>query len=471
MSEFNDISDTIAAVSTAMGAGGIGIVRLSGPEAVGVAERVFAAKDHTRPSQWKSGVVHYGHVVDRRQESRGQGDAVIDEALVTVMRGPKSYTREDVVEISCHGGLAAIRTVLGLVLESGARLAEPGEFTRRAFLNGRIDLVQAEAVLGIIQAATESCLKVSANQLKGELTRELESIREALLKVYAKLEAAINFPEEDIDAGGRQEILALVGESGRRVAALLESGEQGRLLQEGVRLVICGKPNVGKSSLLNVLLKEPRAIVSELPGTTRDTIEETAQIDGIPFRLMDTAGILEPRDVIEREAVQRSRTAIAGADMVLFMLDAGCRFTPEDRALAETVRGQAVLVVVNKCDLPDLAGDDCIRSLFPGDEVVRISALEKTGIDQLRQAVVKKILRGRILDPGRILVSRTRHIEALRRSAALLESACRSLEKGLSFEFVSEDIRQAVESLDAITGRSADRDLLDQIFASFCIGK
>jgi len=462
-----DINETIVAIATPPGMGGIGVVRLSGPAALRIVSELFQAKDGTRPKEWPSHTVHYGHVIDTRNREA----AVVDEVLVSVMRSPRSYTREDVVEISCHGGLAVLRWVLELAVAHGARLAEPGEFTRRAFLNGRIDLTQAEAVLDTVQATHESFLRVSSRQMKGELTAELESLREDLMTVYTQLEAGVNFPDEDTDSLSSQERQNFLDAVRRRVEDLIQSGDQGRLLKDGITIVICGRPNVGKSSLLNVLLREPRAIVSPLPGTTRDTVEEWAQIGGLPFRLVDTAGILEPRDVVEEEAVRRSRLNIEQADLVLFMLDQSQVLSDEDRKLVGQIEGRQLVVVVNKCDLEARMSPDEARSLFPGSEVLWISVLQRRNLEQLRQTMVDTVLEGRPLESGRLLVSNLRHIEALRRAAAFLNAALGSLKGDLSAEFVSEDIRKAVDELDRITGRQADQDLLDRIFAAFCIGK
>jgi len=464
----NIINDTIAAVSTPSGVGGIGIVRLSGPESLAVAGRIFQPNKKSRPQDWPSHTVHHGYIIDRRAAAR---EAVIDEVLLTVMRGPKSYTAEDIVEISCHGGLAVVRTVLNLALDNGARLARPGEFTQRAFLNGRIDLTQAEAVQDMIQATTESFVRASAHQLKGELTKQLESIRDQLMTAYAGLEAEVNFPDEGLETRGLEGLSTQIHAAQRQVEELLATSEKGRLIKDGVRMVICGTPNVGKSSLLNVLVQSPRAIVSTVPGTTRDTIEEMIQIDGIPFRLTDTAGVLEPRDIVEQDAVKRSRAAIDSADIVCFMLDAGRPVADEDRRLAGMVQGRDVLVVVNKCDLKKHPDVREVKGLFPDEEAVLISALKKTGIDQLTKRAFEKIWGNAKIEPDRLFLSNLRHIEALRRSLERIRAARHSLGQNLSFEFVCEDIRQAVNELDVITGRSAGRDVLDRIFSSFCIGK
>jgi len=479
--------DTIVAIATPSGRGGIGLIRLSGPDALAIADRIFLRKgtssSHPRscPSEYQSHTVHYGYIMAAEKSSVGHPAEVIDEVLLAVMRAPRSYTKEDVVEISCHGGMVPLAAILRRVIECGGRLAEPGEFTKRAFLNGRIDLTQAEAVLDIIQAKTETFLKVSASQLKGELSVELENIRQRLMAVYTTLEAVINFPEEEgVDSesllGGAGVHLAppflpLLQEARQQVEVLLESSRHGKVLREGIKIVICGKPNVGKSSLLNVLLKEPRAIVSPIAGTTRDTIEETAQIKGIPLQLVDTAGILAPRDTIEEEAVRRSRQSISGADLVLFVLDATTGITAEDETLYELVGQQNLIIVVNKTDCLSKVNPAELSRVFPATKVIAISALKHLGIEEIQDAVVENVWHSPTVETAGIMVTNLRHIQALERCGQALSSALAHAQSGLSSEFVSEEVKDAVRELDTITGRDIDSDLLENIFSQFCIGK
>ena len=465
MLQLPHIDDTIAAISTPVGEGGIGIIRLSGKNALAVADKMFAAKNGGKPSEFKSFKVHYGNVV--------RAGEMIDEALLTLMRAPKSYTREDVVEISAHGGVASVRAILQLAVDLGARPAEPGEFTKRAFLNGRIDLTQAEAVLDMIHSRTEAFLRVSANQLKGELSTELENIRERLMSAYTAIEAIINFPEDDIDAE-KQWMLSLCARmqgAHNDIRRLLSTADHGRILKDGIKVVLCGRPNVGKSSLLNVLLKQPRAIVSPIAGTTRDTIEETAQIEGIPFQLVDTAGVLEPRDLIEEEAIRRSQMSIRGADLVLFILDAGAALDAEDEKLFDLARERNLIIVLNKCDLKQKIDEREVQDFFSGAPVVRVSALREEGVAQLEKEIVAQVWQGKVVDTHGILISNARHTRALQDALAAIAQAQESLKKKISLEFVSEEIKRAVGSLDTITGRHVDNDLLEQIFARFCIGK
>lgn len=462
-----NLDDTIVAISTPLGQGGIGVVRLSGVMALDIADQMFVARDGTRPSTFKGFTVHYGDVV---RKSSGQ---VIDEALLTLMRAPKSYTKEDVVEMSVHGGIVSVRLILDLAVKLGARLAEPGEFTKRAFLNGRIDLAQAEAVLDLISSRTEASLRVSTNQLKGELSKKLEKIREQLLGVYVMLEAIVNFPEDDIDAE-KQWVTSLgEGIEGAKedMGTLLVNSDHGRILKEGIRVVLCGRPNVGKSSLLNVLLRQPRAIVSSIAGTTRDTIEETAHIQGIPFQLVDTAGVLEPRDLIEAEAVRRSRLYVQMADLVLFVLDASAALHSADEQLFDLVRGKNLFIVLNKCDLGHNIDKHKLKTIFPDVKIACVCALTQEGIPELEQAIVEHVWHGKVVETEGILVSNVRHVRALREALEAVTKAQESLKERLSLEFISEEIKRAINSLDTITGRHIDNDLLEQIFAQFCIGK
>jgi tRNA modification GTPase len=486
--------DTIAAIATPPGQGGIGIVRLSGPQAVAIADELFRMKSGALPSECASHTLHFGHVVQKSAGPaasvlEGRDFDIIDEALVVVMRGPRSYTGEDVVELNCHGGAVILETVLRLVLEQGARLAEPGEFTKRAFLKGRMDLTQAEAVLDIIRSKTEAFVKVSANQLKGDLTVALGLIREELMDVYAQLEAAVNFPEDDIKQPGRfsgadgtpgSRSRPSPSPAGPRVATeqaltkvreLIATSKQGRILKDGIKTVICGKPNVGKSSLLNRLLRHPRAIVSPFEGTTRDTIEEPVSIRGIPFHLVDTAGILHPRSPIEEEAVRRSRLCIESADLIIFMLDGSQELTAGDEELLPAFKDKNVLIVVNKCDLPLKMSESRVKQLLPDRAIVRVSALTEDGMPLLKDRMLQAAMPDEAQYSRNIMISNARHIEALRQAERFLLEACDHLHSGLSWEFVSEDIKAAVRSLDQITGRDIDADLLDKIFSEFCIGK
>jgi len=462
-----NLDDTIAAISSPLGQGGIGLVRISGNNAFAIADDLFVGKGSFKPSSFKTHSVHFGKIVSRQN---GQ-ESIVDEVLLVVMKAPKTYTCEDVVEINCHGGLIAVRTILELVLQKGARLAEPGEFTKRAFLNGRIDLTQAESVLDIIQAKTDSFLKASMQQLKGDLALELEGIREALMEIYTELEAIVNFPEDDLDVSQHRVLRKRVLASKQRVARLLESRYQGKILKEGVKIVICGKPNVGKSSLLNTLLRQPRAIVSPIEGTTRDTIEELTQIDDLPVQLIDTAGILEPRDDIEKEAVRRSHLNIEQSDLVLFMLDSSCVIDEKDKNIANGLAGKNVIIVLNKCDRVSKISKEEIQEFFPEKKIVGISALYKKNIEELKSRISENILRGHARESGSLIVSNARQIESLNQCLNAILKAEKDFSEKVPLEFISEEIKIAINHLDQITGRNVSQDLLEKIFSSFCIGK
>lgn len=465
MYQFKGLEDTIAAIATPSGQGGIGIVRISGKEALAVADAVLSLPGGKTLSQLQSHTVHYGWVVDAKSGNH------IDEVLITLMKAPKSYTAQDVVEINCHGGMTVIRAVLQAVLNAGARLAAPGEFTKRAFLNGRMDLAQAEAVIDIIQAKTKNFLRQSQHQLKGELSAQLNLMREELIKIYTMVEALINFPEDGIDAQNRQQILGRISVQGQNINKLLISSESGRILKEGIRIVLCGKPNVGKSSLLNALLKEQRAIVTDIAGTTRDVLEESAQIKGIPIALVDTAGILEPRDLIEEEAVKRSHLYIKSADLVLLVLDHSSPLEGQDMLLMDQLKSARVLVVINKMDIKGHVDISIPQKIFGPDKVIKVSALESQTMQSLETKIVELIQKDKNLDTQGILISNIRHIKALEAAQENLQGACRLMNENTSFEFISEEIKSAVNQLDAITGRNIDEDLLDRIFSEFCIGK
>lgn len=404
MHNFN-LSDTIAAIATPMGESGIGIVRISGNKALSIADRIFVSKDGQMPSNFKTYTIRYGWVVENAQ--RKTQDArrnIIDEVILTVMRAPKSYTRQDIVEINCHGGIVSLRRTLELVLDSGARLSKPGEFTQRAFLNGRIDLAQAEAVLDIIRAKTDSALKVSVEQLKGNLSKRLNQLRDKLLELLTILEADIDFPDEDLEVGDIKNIAISIDQVNQELGFLLENSKRGRIFREGIKAVICGKPNAGKSSLLNALLKCERSIVTSVAGTTRDTIEEILDIKGIPIRIVDTAGIIEPGDLIERKAVSRSQRCIREADLVLFVFDGSRNLSYEDEVLMRKIKSKPTLALINKIDLEQKIKHQKIIQRF--QRVVEISAKREKNIDLLERAVAQFVFDGKIKSGEEVWISK-----------------------------------------------------------------
>jgi len=498
-----DIDDTIAAVSTPIGEGGIGIVRLSGDKAVSIAEKIFRSKSGKRLKDVSTYTTHYGHVVSN---GRGPGLQIVDEVIVTVMRRPKTYTREDVVEINCHGGITALRSVLDLVVARGARPARPGEFTMRAFLNGRLDLAQAEAVLDVIRAKTQLSLKVSVNQLKGTLSKKVEQLRSQILDVYAHIEVAIDFPEEELDEiYSREDCLIKLTGSKDKLRQLLETAEHGLILKEGILAVICGRPNVGKSSLMNAFLRQDRVIVTPVPGTTRDTIEEMVNVKGIPLRLVDTAGLgtVEklPREIhpekfqrisgikspesfqdsrgktkdkklkIEEEAEKRSYLYLNRADLVLLVLDRSQPLTRQDRTIMELVSGRNTIVVLNKEDLPRRIELKELKECLDGKPALNISATHGTGLARLEQSIAKLVWKGEVESGCETLVTSARHRQALTGAAAALERAIDGLRKNLSTEFVVIEIKEALNVLGLISGEVGGEELLEHIFSQFCIGK
>jgi tRNA modification GTPase len=396
----------------------------------------------------------------------------VDEVLVSVMRSPHSYTAEDVVEINCHGGIIALRKTLELMLEAGARLAEPGEFTKRAFLNGRVDLAQAEAVADLISARTAAGLRAAANQLQGKLSERIHSLREWLVDCLAHIEATIDFPEDEVPPVPGSSVLDTVTKLESDIDALLANAEGGTLYRDGVATVIVGKPNVGKSSILNAILNEPRAIVTQEPGTTRDVIVESVDLRGIALRLSDTAGIREPGCEIERMGVERSERAIEESDLAIFVVDSSEPLSSEDLRIIEGLTGKShVVVAANKIDLNPDAELSGLATRFPGRKIVRTSATRGTGINDLEEAVFSEITNGATIAPEEVLVSRLRHRQALEKARENLRAACEALEKKLSLEFVAVDLREALDHLGEIIGTVVTDDLLDRIFSEFCIGK
>jgi len=455
--------DTIAAVATSCGVAGIGIVRISGKDALAIAGRIFVSRDKTGVFDFKTYTLHYGWIV------RPGDKTIVDEVLLGLMRAPRSYTREDVVEINCHGGIVAVRAVLELVLENGCRLADPGEFTKRAFLNGRIDLSQAEAVLDIIRAKTDGALKLGSEQLRGALSSQLRKIRKIILDQLVVLEANIDFPEEEIGSADLKVIRKRLEEGGLLLKELLDSSAQGRIMREGISVVICGKPNAGKSSLLNALLKQERSIVTAVAGTTRDTIEEIIDIKGIPVRIVDTAGILEPRDLVEKKAIQRAKRYIDLADLVIVLFDGSRAFSCDDQLLIKRVKNKLALAVINKIDLRQKIKEARIRENFK--QTIRISAKKMRNIKLLEEAIAQIVYKGHVIPAEPILVSNIRHIEKIKKAQKLIAESLSSLDNKVSIEFISQDIKDAIGYLDDILGRRFSEDLLDKIFSRFCIGK
>jgi tRNA modification GTPase len=454
--------DTIAAIATPLGIGGVGIVRLSGDKAVSIVDPIFRPAAGDSLASAESHRMLYGWIATE--------DGPIDEVLVVAMRAPRSYTREDVVEIHCHGGPLVLQTVLELVCRAGARLAEPGEFTLRAFFNGRIDLTQVEAVADIVRARSQAGLRVTANQLRGRLYEAIQGLKEELSHVAALLAAGIDFPEEDVVFAHREEIAARLDKGRTQLRELLRTAERGRILREGLAVAIAGRPNVGKSSLLNALLRENRAIVTEVPGTTRDTVEEAAEVGGVVLRLTDTAGIRTTADRVEKEGIARSRRALDEADLVLLLLDGSEPLTGEDTALLDEADPEATLVIVNKRDLM-AAPRPAWAERLAGFEYTALSALTREGLDDLEAHVRRRVFRGEVPVSEHGMITNLRQKQAAQQALEALEAAREGLEGNIGDELLAVDLQRALDALGAIVGETTADDLLNRIFAEFCIGK
>ena len=462
------INDTIAAIATPLGEGGIGIVRISGPEAVSIGDQMFAAKRGDTLAELGTYKVRYGRVLE--PETNRQ----LDEALALVMLAPHSYTGEDVVEIQCHGGVVVIREILDLALRLGARLAEPGEFTKRAFLNGRLDLSQAEAVMDIIQSQTRLGLEVAMDQLEGSLSRRIVSLSEHLFDIVVRVEASIDFPEDDLPEILPDEIDDVIVQSLEELDELLATADEGKMLREGLRTVITGRPNVGKSTLLNKLLDENRALVTDIPGTTRDAIEETINLRGIPLRLVDTAGIRETGDVVERLGVERSLELLDQADLVLHVLDRSVPLSEDDLALLQRTEGRRRLILINKADLPPV-WDAAELGELSESPVLETSLVteDRQVVDELAEAILACIGSGRTVSAvgSRAMLTRARHKQAVQNAQASLRQALETVRQGLPLDLIAVDLYAALEFLGEITGETVRENVLDRIFAQFCIGK
>ncbi len=456
--------DTISAVATAVGEGGIGIVRLSGDNALNIANKLFSGTEGKTVFGIASYHCAYGHIIDP------SNDEFIDEVIILVMRSPRSYTREDVVEIHCHGGSIPLRKILSLTLSYGARLAEPGEFTKRAFLNGRLDLTQAEAVMDVIRAKTDVALRMAMSHLSGNFSIKIHDLSQKLLQTIAHVEASIDFPEDDIEHIVIDEVLSVTNECSSIMEYILSSSNTGRILRDGLKTVIIGKPNVGKSSLLNAILRENRAIVTNVPGTTRDVIEEYANIKGVPLCIVDTAGIRETVDIVEKIGVEKAREKIETADLVLLLFDASEEFSTEDRMVLRFLNSSKCIVVLNKMDLPQKLSDTDLVDIIGSNKMIKISVLQNLGIDELEDAIVSMVYSGQI-DTESAFINNVRHIELLRQAKYHLDEVQRTIMEGMPLDCVTIDLRSSWEKLGEITGDTVSEDIINHIFEHFCIGK
>ena len=486
--------DTIAAIATPRGEGGIGIVRVSGARAIEIACQVFRSPRGVSLAELPTHTLTYGHVVrllpagdtsadtsalagkktgkktDAQPRDSEQSEQ-IDEVLLGIMRAPKTYTTEDIVEFNCHGGIVSLTAVLEVVVKAGARLAEPGEFTKRAFLNGRLDLAQAEAVAELIGSKTELSRKIALNALEGKLSENVNHLSDTIAGLLAETEASIDFPEEELDFMK----VAVQHQTARAIQAgltrLLSTAEEGRLIKDGITVAILGKPNVGKSSLLNALVQRERAIVTDIPGTTRDTIEETINLGGIPMHLIDTAGIRQTSDIIEQQGVLRSKAVIDKAEFLLLMFDASQGLTEADVELLETANSHKALLILNKTDLPIVTPPDALWAHCSNKQVVQTAIPEGKGLEALKTAMREELLGDAFVRGDSPIVTNARHQDALRRANAALNDAIESLTNAMPPELVAVDLHISLDALGDIVGKTTTEDILDRIFSQFCIGK
>ncbi len=456
--------DTIVAIATAPGEGAIGIIRMSGDESQSIINNIFRNKKGTKVSTFENRKLTYGHIVD-------ENESVIDEVLVTLMRAPKTYTREDIVEIHCHGGVVPLQNIVKRVLRSGARMAEVGEFTKRAFLNGRLDLAQAESVMDLISAKTSKGFDVAFGQLEGGLSTKVSALRDNLISTMAQLEVCIDYPEEDIEEITYAEVIEKLSTVENGVERLLASSETGRIIRDGLSTVIVGKPNVGKSSLLNALLKEARAIVTDVPGTTRDVIEEFINIKGVPLKLIDTAGIRETEDVVEKIGVEKSKSFFNQADLVVFVVNASEPLTSEDEDIIEKISEKKAIVVINKIDLPPAFDVDALEARLADKIFVRTSMMNESGIEDVENQIAHMVFGGEVTRKENAYVSNIRHIRALEKSLESIRSAIGAAQNGMPYDFIEVDTKDTYESLGEITGETIEEDMMTKIFSNFCLGK
>jgi tRNA modification GTPase len=454
--------DTIGAISTSIGEGGIAIVRISGDKTKDIVDKIFQAKNGKSIKDMKSYTMKYGYIIDENNNH-------IDEVIVSFMKGPRSFTAEDTIEINCHGGVVATNKVLEQAIKQGVRIAEPGEFTKRAFLNGRIDLSQAEAVIDIINAKTDLSMKSALMQSEGAISKEIKGLREKLLSTIAHIEATVDYPEDDLEEVTAEMAIKDLEITKKEIKGFIETAEEGKILREGLSTVIVGKPNVGKSSLLNALTKENRAIVTDIPGTTRDIIEEYINISGIPIKIIDTAGIRQTEDVVEKIGVERSRAKINDADLIIFILDSSNELSEEDKEIINHISNKKYMILLNKSDLNSKITKENLENINC-KEIYSISAKTGEGIDKVRVAIKDMFFKGQI-STNNVIITNSRHKEALLRAYECIESAIDTLNHTFAIDLASIDIRNAWTFLGEITGDSLEENIIDKIFKSFCLGK
>jgi len=457
------IDDTIAAIATAPGEGGIGIIRISGEKSLQVAQSIFKSKSGKMIKDYNARTLIYGTVVDNEK--------VIDEVLVAYMKGPNSYTAEDVIEINCHGGFISVKKILELILSKGVRLAEAGEFTKRAFLNGRIDLSQAEAIIDVIKSKTDMAHEVAQSKLEGSLAKKIKDLRMNVTEVLAHLEVSIDFAEEDVEEITYQTLEEKALELRNEIKKLYDTAESGKILRDGLKTVIVGKPNVGKSSLLNSILGENRAIVTDIAGTTRDVIEEFVNIKGIPLKIVDTAGIRETEDVVEKIGVEKSRESFSTADLVIMVLDASRKLSEEDMEILESLKNKKTIVLLNKMDLEPQIELEKIEEFVNSEDIIKISALKHQGIEELQDKIEAMVYHGSVKNSSNLMITNSRHKDALFKAYESINDAISAIEQRMPYDFIEVDFKNIWDYLGYINGDTVREDLLDTIFANFCIGK
>ncbi|MGS3974717.1 tRNA uridine-5-carboxymethylaminomethyl(34) synthesis GTPase MnmE [Staphylococcus pseudintermedius] len=456
--------DTITSISTPMGEAAIGIVRLSGHDAVEIADKLYKGKHLLKDVPTHT--INYGHIIDPETEE------VVEEVMVSVLRAPRTFTREDIVEINCHGGILTINRVLELTMTYGARMAEPGEYTKRAFLNGRIDLSQAEAVMDFIRSKTDRASKVAMNQIEGRLSDLIKRQRQSILEILAQVEVNIDYPEyDDVEDATTEFLLERSQEIKQEIQKLLDTGVQGKIMREGLSTVIVGKPNVGKSSMLNNLIQDNKAIVTEVAGTTRDVLEEYVNVRGVPLRLVDTAGIRETEDIVERIGVERSRKALSEADLILFVLNYNEPLTEDDRKLYEVIKNEDAIVIINKTDLEQRLDLTEVETMVGDMPIIQTSMLQQQGIDELEIQIRDLFFGGEVQSQDMTYVSNSRHISLLKQAKNAIQDAIDAAEMGVPMDMVQIDLTRTWEILGEIIGESASEELIDQLFSQFCLGK
>lgn len=456
--------DTITSISTPMGEGAIGIVRLSGPQAIEIGDKLYKGK--YKLAEVDSHTINYGHIVDP------ETNEVVEEVMISVLRAPKTFTREDIIEINCHGGILTINRVLELTMTHGARMAEPGEYSKRAFLNGRIDLSQAEAVMDFIRSKTDRASKVAMNQIEGRLSDLIKRQRQSILEILAQVEVNIDYPEyDDVEDATTEFLLEQSKNIKAEIDKLLETGAQGKIMREGLSTVIVGKPNVGKSSMLNNLIQDNKAIVTEVAGTTRDVLEEYVNVRGVPLRLVDTAGIRDTEDIVEKIGVERSRKALSQADLILFVLNYNEPLTKEERTLFEVIENEDVIVIVNKTDLAQQLNIEEVQEMIGNKPLIQTSMLKQEGIDELEIQIRDLFFGGDVQNQDMTYVSNSRHIALLKQARHAIQDAINAAESGVPMDMVQIDLTRTWEILGEIIGESASDELINQLFSQFCLGK